>query len=121
MPARRFRPLLAALEDRAVPATLTVNTTADDTTADPVLTLREAVTLVNAGTTDPASNGLGRALTAGESGQVAGTLGADDRIRFESAPGVALGGTITVVEVQLPAVARAVAVEGPGAKTLTVS
>jgi hypothetical protein len=46
---RRFRPVLVRLEDRLSPAVLRVNSVADTTTADPSLTLREAVLLVDAG------------------------------------------------------------------------
>jgi hypothetical protein len=41
------KPTLELLEDRLAPATLTVNTTADNTTDTSVLTLRDAITLVN--------------------------------------------------------------------------
>src|SRR6185369_6646868 len=93
---RPFKPLLEALEDRVTPATLTVNTLADDLNSDSLLTLREAMTLVNAGTTNDPGNGLDRALSADELRQVNGDLGTADVIRFESAPGVPLTGLITV-------------------------
>ena len=66
--SRRSRqlPRLEALEDRTVPAVLVVNTTADTTDGDAFLTLREAITLVNAGTSEDPGNGLGRPLTAGD-------------------------------------------------------
>src|SRR6516165_56948 len=47
-PARR-RPAVETLEGRLAPATLTVNTLDDNTTDTSVLTLREAITLVNSG------------------------------------------------------------------------
>ena len=51
-PATRFRPTLELLEDRAVPATLTVNTTLDLLGHDNgVLSLRQAVLDANARTT----------------------------------------------------------------------
>jgi len=51
-PANRFRPRLEALEDRAVPATLTVNTTVDVLGhANGMLSLRQAVLDANARTT----------------------------------------------------------------------
>src|SRR5262245_11635708 len=46
---RRFRPVLEGLEERLAPATLIVNSTADNITDTSVLTLRDAVTLVNHG------------------------------------------------------------------------
>src|SRR5262249_38954336 len=76
------RPTLEVLEDRLAPATLTVNSTADNTTADTSLTLREAVLLVNAG--GNATTALGRALTAAAASQVTGTYGSNDTIRFDS-------------------------------------
>ncbi len=51
-PARRFRPRLEVLEDRSVPATLTVNTTLDVLGhANGMLSLRQAVLDANARTT----------------------------------------------------------------------
>jgi hypothetical protein len=46
---RRFRPVLEVLEERLAPATLTVNSPDDNITDTSVLTLRDAVTLVNKG------------------------------------------------------------------------
>src|SRR5258708_31412324 len=69
-----FRPALEILEDRQAPALLTVNSVADNTTADSALTLREAVLAVD-GT-------LGRSLTTAEKALVAGTLGSNDKIQF---------------------------------------
>src|SRR5207249_1506686 len=66
--AAGFWPRLEALEDRLAPATLTVNSAADNTTADGVLTLREAVLLVNNG--GDATAALSRSLMAGEAAQV---------------------------------------------------
>lgn len=57
-----------------VPALLTINSVADNTTPDNFLTLREAIALED-GT-------LGRALTSGEQAQVFGTLGNMDTIQF---------------------------------------
>jgi hypothetical protein len=45
----RYRPAFETLEDRLAPASLTVNTLDDNTTDTSVLTLREAITLVNSG------------------------------------------------------------------------
>ena len=54
------------LESRQAPATLTVNTVADNVRADSVLSLREALLVVN--------GSLGRSLTSAEQAQVVGTL-----------------------------------------------
>jgi CSLREA domain-containing protein len=58
---------LEILEDRLAPATLTVNTLADEATADTTLSLREAVGVVNSGSTG--------GLSSAERAQVSGTLG----------------------------------------------
>ena len=78
---RRFRPVLESLEDRLVPATLTVNSVADTIAAGTALTLREAVLLVDNG--GNATAAVGRALTAGESHQLTGTFGSNDTILFD--------------------------------------
>src|SRR5262245_23782272 len=88
----RCRPTLEALEDRLVPATLIVNSTADNLMADTSLTLREAVLLDNAG--GNATAALGRSLTAGEAAQVKGTFGRIDTINF--APTLTAGGPATI-------------------------
>jgi len=46
---RSFRPCLEGLEDRLTPSTLTVNTLADNTTDSSLLTLRDAIVLINNG------------------------------------------------------------------------
>src|SRR5262249_38709725 len=93
----------------ATSATLTVNTAADNTTADNFLTLREALGVEN-GT-------LGRALTAGEQAQISGTLGKNDMIQFRlptSAQTITLtGGALSIT--------NAVSIVGPGAGNLTIS
>src|SRR6266851_3188672 len=74
---------LEALEDRLAPATLIVNSVGDNTTPDSLLTLREAILLVdNAG---DATTALGRtSLTLGETAQISGTFGSNDTIQFAS-------------------------------------
>src|SRR5881398_3412190 len=72
-PVSRFRPGLEGLEDRLAPATLAVDDVLDNTTADEVLTLREAVLLVNSA--GDASAALGRDLTSGEQSQITGGFG----------------------------------------------
>ena len=75
--------MLETLEDRLAPATLMVNTNADNTTADNSLSLREAILLVNSG--GNANTALSRSLTSGEAGQVSGAFGVTDTIEFSSA------------------------------------
>src|SRR5205823_4002341 len=98
-----------ALEVRAVPAVLTVNTTEDFVDDNTVLSLREAILLVN-GTFDP--NGL----TAEESAQIdnVNTLGTNDRIQFDLGAGIQ---TISLLQNNgaLPALTKKVVIEGdPG-------
>jgi predicted outer membrane repeat protein len=88
---------------------LTVNSTADNTTADNVLTLREAIAV--------ADGTLGRSLTAAEQAQVAGTLGANDVIAFSLPAGAQ---TITLTGGALDITAP-VTINGPGAASLTIN
>jgi hypothetical protein len=105
---RAFRPSLESLEDRSTPAVLTVNSLADDTAADGALTLREAIEIVD--------GDLGRALTAAEQAQVTGTVGTGDTIQFDLPSG---SQTIQLTGGPL-VITNAVALDGPGAGTLTV-
>jgi CSLREA domain-containing protein len=92
-----------------VPAALTVNSVADNTTADNVLTLREAIDLED-GT-------LGRALTAGEQAQIFGTMGNSDTIQF----GLPVGPqTITLTGGAL-SITHPLTLSGPGAASLTIN
>jgi predicted outer membrane repeat protein len=78
----RCRPRLEALEDRLAPAVLTVNTLDDAIVPDGVLSLREAIAVVNSGST--------AGLSAAEVAQVdqsTNALGTNDLIQF--APGLA--------------------------------
>src|SRR5438128_7850672 len=109
LPGRRCVPHLEALENRLAPAVLTVNTLADETTADNSLSLREAVGVVNSGSTS--------GLSTAEQAQVSGTLGSNDTIQFD--PGLA-GGTLTLTGGALN-LSRNVTVTGPGAAGLTLS
>lgn len=61
---------LEPLEDRCLLAVLTVNTTADDTSANSELTLREAVAVLNHGSSIGVISDLGRALTNDEMDQI---------------------------------------------------
>jgi predicted outer membrane repeat protein len=88
---------------------LLVNSTADNTTADNFLTLREAIAVVD-GT-------LGRALTAGEQAQISGTLGANDTIAFNLPAGPQ---TITLTGGALD-ITQPVAISGSGAANLTIN
>jgi hypothetical protein len=115
------RPLLERLEDRTAPAVLTVNTLADNTTDTSVLTLRDAVTLVNHGG-DPSSLGQS-SMPSGWAAQIdtsSGGFGSNDTIQFD--PGlfgptqaaITLGGS----ELEL---SSSVTITGPGAGQLAVS
>src|ERR1051326_1398910 len=73
LPGRRSVPRLEALENRLAPAVLTVNTLADQVTANNFLSLREAVGVVNSGSTS--------GLSTAERAQVSGTLGSNDTIQ----------------------------------------
>lgn len=111
---------LEVLEDRCVPAVLTVNTNLDNTDADGLLSLREAVALVNE--SGDAMAALGRDLDSGELGQVntTGPFGTDDTITFD--PTVfATPQTITLGGTQLPDLSADVTISGPGAKRLTLN
>src|SRR5271169_1457966 len=107
--SRRFQLSCESLEGRVAPAVLTVNSTADNTTADNFLTLREAIAVVD-GT-------LGRALTAGEQSQITGTLGANDTIAFNLPAGPQ---TITLTGGALD-ITQPVAISGSGAANLTIN
>ena len=105
------------LEDRRLLAALTVNSFADNTTDDAVLTLRESILLVNNG--GDANVALGRALSTGEAAQVntSEAFGTNDTITFsslfETAQAIGLNS-------QLPTITDAVTITGPGADLLTL-
>src|SRR5262245_3821998 len=99
-----FRPRLEPLEDRCVPATLTVNTTADSNLRDTVLTLREAILVANG------TLAFGT-LTASEQAQVSGTLNnpGTDSIAFN----IGGGGVQTISPTSaLPIITDAVVLDG---------
>lgn len=104
-----FVPRLEVLEGRLTPAVLTVNTLADETAADNVLSLREAIAVVDSGSA--------AGLSSAELAQISGTLGQNDTIQF--APSLA-GGTITLTAGRL-AITQNLAIVGPGANQLTIS
>jgi hypothetical protein len=97
------------LGEEPVRVTLTVKSTADTTTPGNVLTLRDAVEIVD-GT-------LGRALTPAEQAQVSGTLGINDTIQFALPAGPQ---TITLTQGELD-LTQPVTIAGPGAANLTIS
>src|SRR5438132_3988281 len=104
----RFVPRLEALEGRLAPAVLTVNTLADQTTADNFLSLREAVGVVDAGST--------AGLSSAELAQISGTLGSNDTIQFRLPSGpqtITLTGALDIT--------NPVTVKGTGAGSLTIS
>jgi hypothetical protein len=110
-PAGRVRPVvhpaLEVLEDRQAPAILTVNTLQDGNPSE-LLSLREAVSVVNSGST--------AGLTVAQQAQVSGTLGSNDTIQFAAG----LSGTINLDFGEI-AMTQAVTIDGPGAGVLAVS
>jgi CSLREA domain-containing protein len=88
---------------------LTVNTLADETTPDKFLSLREAIGVVDAGSTS--------GLSSAELAQISGTLGQNDTIQFAKKLS---GGTITLTQGPL-AITQNLAIQGLGAKHLAVS
>ncbi|CAN5545586.1 hypothetical protein BH11PLA2_BH11PLA2_25290 [soil metagenome] len=100
----RFSPTLLPLEDRWVPATLTVNTNLDGINhSDSLLTLREAIDAVNAGSS--------AGFSAGEIGQINTspfTFGKLDAIRFDNA---LVGQTIALSGAE-PVITKSVAITG---------
>jgi hypothetical protein len=97
------------LEDRWVPAVLTVNTAADETTADAFLSLREAVNVVNAQST------VG--LSAAELAHISGALGVNDTIQFSPS---LVGKTIPLTSGEI-AIDIGLTIQGLGATKLAVS
>src|SRR2546426_604464 len=115
---RQYRPRLEFLESRLAPATLTVTTVADDITPnDGSVSLREAITAVNAG------NDLGDPdITA----QNPGIFGVNDTINFNiSGAGVHtinVGTDASAAGIPLPTIVNPVTINGysqPGASVNT--
>jgi parallel beta-helix repeat protein len=105
----------------AAPAiTIHVSTTADNTTSDNDISLREAILLVNGGTGgDGARTGLGRGLTTNESAKVTGGsiggTGVAANIIFSDLPGgstIHLVGTGSVNESLPPIITSGVVING---------
>src|SRR5437762_1408765 len=111
---RVFRPRVEHLEDRHLLATITVTTIADDLTPnDSSVSLREAITAINAG------NDLGDPNIAGQN---PGTFGSGDTIHFNiSGSGVHtinVGADASAAGIPLPNITNAVILDGysqPGA------
>jgi predicted outer membrane repeat protein len=110
---RRFRPgkshgriapaaFVSPLEPRVMLSAITVNTAADNTTSDDLLTLREAVAVLNDGNIADGVGGLGgRLLTAAETAQVNldQQPGLNDQILFSAAVDgapILLGSQLTI-------------------------
>jgi hypothetical protein len=116
-PRRGYRPGVECLENRLAPATLTVNSLADNTTDTSHLTLRDAITLVNH-SGDPSTLGQST-MPAGWAGQIGGgEFGSVDTILFDSSLS---GGTITLGGTALPNITKGVTITGLGASLLAVS
>jgi hypothetical protein len=98
---------LQALEDRAVPATITVTTIADNTTVDGKVSLREALTSINGG-----SNANGDVVPVG-------SYGTNDAIVF-SATLFGSAQTITLNSV-LPDISKNVSFQGTTAANVTIT
>jgi len=119
----RFLPAAELLEDRKVPAVLTVNflVTGDEVLPDPAgeLSLREALDVVDSGST--------AGLTSAEQRHVSGTLGDNDTIVFDPSifgktihlvPGANRpGGGAAAAELTIT---RSVKIIGPGSSLLTI-
>jgi predicted outer membrane repeat protein len=101
------RPALEVLEDRLAPALLTVNTLQDGNPSA-FLSLREAVNVVNSGST--------AGLTAAQLAQVSGAVGNNDTIQI--AAGLAGAITLTGGEIDIT---QDVTINGPGPDVLAVS
>jgi len=103
-----FRPWCEVLEDRRLLATLTVNTNLD-TIGSGLLSLRDAISAVNAGSK--------ASLPGSEQSQITGTFGTNDTILLTG-----ISGTMTLNSSygQL-SISKSVTITGPGAGTLTIS
>ena len=98
-PTLSFPLTLECLEDRCVPAILTVNSLADDGATTDELTLREAIVAVNTMTL-PGGN---------QDNQIDGPLGTNDMIVFDP---TLVGNTVTLNGTQLDTITRSVVIDG---------
>jgi Bacterial Ig-like domain (group 3)/RTX calcium-binding nonapeptide repeat (4 copies)/NHL repeat len=115
---RAHGPRIELLEDRLVPATLTVNSLLDNITDTSVLTLRDAVALVNS-SGNQASLGQS-SMPAGWASQISGSFGSNDTIQFDAS---LLGPTLQTItlggsDLHL---GQNVSITGPGADQLAIS
>ena len=108
-PKNRFRPSFERLDDRVVPAVITVNTLSDENDhTDSLLSLREAIAVVNSQSTAGLSNG--------ELAQVSGTLGTDT-IQFDPSlftPGTVATITLGGTQLDITDTAGMLTITGPG-------
>jgi predicted outer membrane repeat protein len=113
--------MVSLLEPRVMLSAVTVNTSADNTTEDAVVTLREAVAILNDGDLSDGVAGLGgRMLTAGELAQInissSDPFGTNDTVLFDASTNgtsIVLGGT----EI---GVTRQMAIRGNGAQNTVI-
>ena len=104
-PKNRFRPSFECLDDRVVPAVITVNSSLDDSAVDSSVSLREAILSINQG------SDFNSDVTH------TGTFGTNDTIVFAS--GLA-GDTITLSSA-LPDLSKSISIQGLGADKLAIS
>jgi hypothetical protein len=103
--APRTKLLVAALEDRTVPATITVTNSLDDTNTGNGVSLREAILSINAG------SDLNSDVTAGKTGAA---YAVNDTILFSG-----VSGTLTMTGGEF-ALMKSMTITGPGAGMLTI-
>ena len=120
---RRTRMQVELLEERQLLASITVNTTADDTTPDATMSLRQAIEVSNG--TLPVSS-----LSTQEQSQVTGAVGASNMIEFnipttDSGYDAATGVWTIAVQSALPTIATNAAIingySQPGASKNTLA
>src|SRR5260370_34575969 len=101
---RSVRPNLELLEDRCVPATITVTSAGDDTAVDGTVSLREAILSINQGAN------FNKDVVA------VGAYGTNDTIDFAAG----LSGQTITINSALPTITKGVTITGPGPANLTV-
>jgi hypothetical protein len=114
------KPMLEALEDRLAPATLTVNSTADNITDTTVMTLRAAVNLIDSGGASAAAPGVPAVAPAGAQTVFTGSYGTGDTIQFDPSVFGSTAQTITLGGTEL-LLSSNVNINGPGANELAIS
>ena len=112
---RRTLEIPEVLEDRLAPATLLVNSVADNITDTSHLTLRDAIMLVDSGGKVAP---LGQSsIPGGWASQISGTFGTNDTIDFSSA----LGGDTIELDGGALAISANLTITGLGASNLAIS